>query len=309
MTMKILFLVRDMKEVIKKTKQEDLINHIDRVSMFEKFHDVMWWGPFRNGYDERVPITKLVDKFKPDIIFKYGFRMPFEIDIDKVTIPKIIYLVDYFPQYLSYKGVQQKYTEYLTKVHFDAVIGPVTYIERYALQTKITDQAYTVPFGVNIDRFKKFNINKKIDVAAMFVSRDDVYPNRMIIKTMIESLGLNILTGKKSVDKYVESINKTKIFVTSNNIFHSLSMKYTEVMSCGTFLLADRPEDLGLFGYKDGYHLVIYNGLDDLRDKIFYFLDHEKEREEIAVNGMNFVRKNFSNEMECSRILKIMEGF
>jgi spore maturation protein CgeB len=86
-------------------------------------------------------------------------------------------------------------------------------------------------------------------------------------------------------------------------------MKYTEAMACGTFVLADKPEDLDNFGYIDGKHLVIYNDLKDLKDKIRYYLEHEYEREEIAKNGMKFVRENFNNDVITSMMLSKIKAF
>ena len=103
------------------------------------------------------------------------------------------------------------------------------------------------------------------------------------------------------MDDYLVTLNASKIFITSNNIFGSLSMKYTECMSCGTFMLADKPEDLDEFGYKDGKHLVIYKDINDMKDKINYYLENEEEREEIAKKGMDFVRKNYSNKATVIR--------
>ena len=77
-------------------------------------------------------------------------------------------------------------------------------------------------------------------------------------------------------------------------------MKYTEAMACGAMVLADEPEDLTRQGFKRNHHLVLYNGIDDLKNKIQYYLKHDEERKEIATNGMNFVKKNHS----CSRRVK-----
>ena len=84
-------------------------------------------------------------------------------------------------------------------------------------------------------------------------------------------------------------------------------MKFTEVLSCGTFLLANKPEDFDDVGLKDGEHLVIYNDFKDLKDKINYYLKHDNEREEIAKNGMNFVRKNHSNAKRIQEMTEIIQ--
>uniref|UniRef100_A0A6M3KJ62 Putative glycosyltransferase n=1 Tax=viral metagenome TaxID=1070528 RepID=A0A6M3KJ62_9ZZZZ len=295
--MKILIVVRDMLKVGK----QDLLSHHFFVSEFEKHHDVIWWGPLRDGYDESRPITDVVNEHKPDILFKYGFRMPFEIDMDKVKIPKTIYLVDYFPAFKNYAGCKQQYYEYLKKVQFDVVFVPVTYMVNYVYRTRITSHPVIMPFSVNTDYFKKMDIKKTIDVSAMFIIRDDVYPNRRMVVEAISRMNIRSYLKKICMKDYLVTLNASRIFVTSNNIFGSLSMKYTECMSCGTFMLADKPEDLEEFGYKDGKHLVIYKDINDMKNKINYYLENEEEREKIAKKGMDFVRKNYSNKATVIR--------
>ena len=95
--------------------------------------------------------------------------------------------------------------------------------------------------------------------------------------------------------KYIDCINKSKICIISTNVFNSPNMKFTEFTSCGSFVLSDRPADMKELGFKDGEHIVIYKDLNDLKKKIRYYLKHEKERELIAKNGMNFTRKYHNN--------------
>ena len=61
-------------------------------------------------------------------------------------------------------------------------------------------------------------------------------------------------------------------------------------------------------GFKDGKHLVIYRDMNDLRNKIKYYLKHEKEREAIAKNGMEFTRENHNNNIRVKEMLGFIEG-
>jgi spore maturation protein CgeB len=83
-------------------------------------------------------------------------------------------------------------------------------------------------------------------------------------------------------------------------------MRYTEVLACGGFLLADKPEDLEKLGYVDGKHLVIYKDLKDLENKIYYYLKHEKEREKIAKEGMKFVLQNHTTDIRVKEFTDIV---
>ncbi len=65
------------------------------------------------------------------------------------------------------------------------------------------------------------------------------------------------------------------------NTFLSNQPQIFEAMACGAFVLTDRQKDcLRLF--KDGEHLVYFDGPQDLRDKARYYLDNEDKRRRIA---------------------------
>ena len=64
-----------------------------------------------------------------------------------------------------------------------------------------------------------------------------------------------------------------------------------------------------MLGFNDGEHLVLFHNMDDFKDKVEYFLKHDKEREEIAANGMKFVRENFNNEKRAREFIDIIERY
>ena len=68
----------------------------------------------------------------------------------------------------------------------------------------------------------------------------------------------------------------------------SASPRCYEIMACGGFLLTDaRPELLELF--VDGRDMVVFDGVDDLDDKIKYYLSRPRQRVKIATSGMKAV--------------------
>jgi spore maturation protein CgeB len=84
-------------------------------------------------------------------------------------------------------------------------------------------------------------------------------------------------------------------------------MKYTEYLACGGFLLADKPDEMKHLGYVNNKHFVIYDNMKDLRKKIIYYMSHDAERNKIAKQGMNFVRKNHSCEVRVKEMTKIIK--
>jgi len=63
-------------------------------------------------------------------------------------------------------------------------------------------------------------------------------------------------------------------------------------------------------GFVDGEHLVLYDGIQDLKEKVFYYLDydHEAERERIAASGMKFVQSRHTNRLRVKYLSHIIES-
>ena len=83
-----------------------------------------------------------------------------------------------------------------------------------------------------------------------------------------------------------------KIFRASK-INLNISLRVLDVLGCGGFLLTNyQPELLEYF--EPGMDLVIYNDMVDLVTKVEYYLKHDKERNAIAKNGYEKVKKLFN---------------
>jgi hypothetical protein len=301
--MRAIYLIRNMQ--VLPAGQSSLVPHIHFVEEFKNFIDeILWWGDNQPNIDLKKPMPELVSEYKPDFVFKYGFRTVEEIDMGSVRVPKIIYLVDFFPPKGQYPG-QANLVPYMKRCKYDLAIVSSTRCKEYLDELGVVGETILVPWGVNIDVVKNLSLQKTLDVCAIFTIRDDVYPLRTKLVQKIEEHGFSFARKTRQFVKYIEAINQSKVCVTSNNIFSSLSFKYTETMACGTLMLADHPEDMDLYGYKDGEHFVIWDGLDDLIDKIKYYISHETEREAIAKNAMEYVRAKFSTKAIVGQIIDI----
>ena len=158
-----------------------------------------------------------------------------------------------------------------------------------------------------VHKYKDLNLEKEIDIMATFNVVNYLYPYRSELQSFINNLPYKSFTKSVFHDEYIKKINQSKIFITSNNVYNSLNMKYTEVLACGTLLFANRPEDLDDIELKDEEHLIIYKDFKDLKEKIDYYLKNDKEREEIAKNGMKLVREKHSNDIRIQEMTNIIK--
>jgi spore maturation protein CgeB len=78
-----------------------------------------------------------------------------------------------------------------------------------------------------------------------------------------------------------------------------------EIMSCGGFQLVDRRSGLnGLF--EEGEEVVIFDDLNDLRQKIDHYLKHQDEAYRISENGKNRVITDHTYEKRMEEMLEII---
>lgn len=273
-----------------------------------KHHEVTYYGEGYQNFILGKSIPEVIHGQNFDLILTYGLKYtePF-IGLGDITdIPKVHIAVDYFAD--STSGTYERNHKMFNRDKYDLFFGTCGHVVRNLILNKVCKKAFVLPFSIDINIYKKLNENKIYDVFAVFNTNDKVYPNRRSIQKMLLKDN-TIKTYIKSVnhEQYIQKINQSKICITSNNKFKSFSIKYTEFLSCGSFMLADKPEDFDEFGYVDKQHLVLYNDLNELKEKIIYYLNHEKEREEIAKAGMDFVRKNHNNEIRVQQFTDVIK--
>lgn len=110
-------------------------------------------------------------------------------------------------------------------------------------------------------------------------------------------------------EQMVEAINGARIVINlpiggfkSGNIPHRIF----EVLACGSLLLTNElPEDSRLF--EDRKHLVYYNA-ENIEELIAYYLEHEQEREAIAIAGYKEVLAKHTVSHRVRQILDDANG-
>ena len=275
-------------------------------------HEVTYYGSGYSGYKKNLTVSKIIKQLKTpfDLILTYEAKYSsFVKGLENVNnIPKAHIQIDYSKATKNWDGAARKETveKFLRLNKYDIFFVTSTSNQSAFKESLNTHMVYVLPFSVDINRYKNKNKNKDFDVMATFTARPDVYPNRSKIQKMVKQMGIQSFTRRAIHNQYIDAINRSKIFIISNNFNRRLSMKYTEALACGTFVLADRPEDFELQGFVDGEHLVLYDGVDDLKKKITYYLKHDKERIAIANKGMKFVRKHHSGARRCRQFTKII---
>ena len=82
-------------------------------------------------------------------------------------------------------------------------------------------------------------------------------------------------------------------------------MRAFDIMGNKGFLISNYQEDYEEY-FKAGEDYIYYTDYEDLGRKAEYFLGHEKEREEIALNGYRKVKEYHTYEKRVETMMEIV---
>ena len=108
--------------------------------------------------------------------------------------------------------------------------------------------------------------------------------------------------GQRLFEEAAEVYRKSKI-VFNTAADDDINMRVFEVCGTGAFLLTEWVPTLHEIG-EDGVHFVTYNTMEEAKEKAHYYLEHEDEREAIALAGMKHI---LANHTYSDRIQRAME--
>jgi len=124
-------------------------------------------------------------------------------------------------------------------------------------------------------------------------------------KANVKIAGLSDWLGSPDYQHY---INGAKIGIGANSFNRKKysSDRIGNYMACGTFYLAHYFEGIEEI-FERGVELDWFKTIEEMEEKIDYYLSHEKERKQIAKNGKYFVLKHFDCKPLVANILNIIE--
>ena len=300
-------------------------NHINRFNWGHQLfkneigrqHEVTYYGEGFSNFKQDLSIPKFIEKRKRkgfpnfDLIITYETKWIKDFKgIEDVDIPKAHIVIDYVKPRGNFKGfsVWPTVNSNLLKIKPDIIFARTIKDVEDLKRNLNFKNVFFLPFSVDTYKYKDIGLSRNIDVMASFTINKEVYPLRHEIQRIITRMPITSCTKRIVKQQYINKLNRSKIFINSGSVKKRLNMKFTESLSCGTFLLTEEAEDMDYIGLKNGEHLVTFKNLKDLKEKIKYYLNHEKKRKLIGRKGMKFVRANHSNIKRVKQMIdKIKE--
>ncbi|MBD5522635.1 MAG: glycosyltransferase [Lachnospiraceae bacterium] len=99
--------------------------------------------------------------------------------------------------------------------------------------------------------------------------------------------------------------SKINLNMTMRPIETGLSLRIWDVLGCGGFLISNYQAEIPEY-FEIGKDLEVYESTEDLINKIDYYLRHDEERMEIAINGYEKVAKYHTYEMRLAEMIRIL---
>ena len=97
--------------------------------------------------------------------------------------------------------------------------------------------------------------------------------------------------------------SKINLNISLKSILTGIPLRAFEIMGSGGFLASNYQEDFLEF-FRPDEDFICYMSLEELMDKVEYYMVHEKERLEIAENGYRKVKMEHTYKQRVDNILE-----
>ncbi|MDE6387384.1 MAG: glycosyltransferase [Lachnospiraceae bacterium] len=119
--------------------------------------------------------------------------------------------------------------------------------------------------------------------------------------------GVNCRNGVSTLTEMpkVFHAGKINLNMTMRPIETGLSLRVWDILGCGGFLLTNYQAEIPDY-FEIGKDLETYESMNELEQKIQYYLTHEEERIEIAISGYEKVAKFHTYEHRIADMIRIL---
>lgn len=276
-------------------------------------------------------IKKTLREFLPDFIMGYGTTNLFTVKVGtssqvdiftRLGIPSVSIFYDSPTDYRLFDGLHNAFHP---DYHYFFI-----WDKHYTEEMKKLghEKSYYFPIATNTRRFKKLPFNEadaeKYGADVSFVGSYTV-KREVILSRLLDNFNLTIWgydwerAGDKRFAPLVRGVadnmkelvkvynySKVNINITVDQGISSLNMRVFDCLASGGFLISDHKADFDtLFDGKN--EAVTFREAKELPQLVRYYLDHEKERKEIAKNGRRRVLAEHSYHKRVEQMLETLE--
>lgn len=176
-----------------------------------------------------------------------------------------------------------------------------------------------VPFYYFTERFKQ---NDKAAMAHLYLGNKVTEQERLhLLKAVSENFDLKLYTNSdpsslpaadfkglaesRNEMPKVFHLSKINLNLTSKPIRTGLPLRIWDILGAGGFLLTNYQSEIGEY-FEIGKEVEVFSSEEELLQKIQYYLEHQKEREQIARCGYEKAKEMYSLRHRVEQILEII---
>lgn len=151
---------------------------------------------------------------------------------------------------------------------------------------------------------RKLTGQQRVEILQMLSER---YRLKVYTPEHVESLGTCNMGPVDYVHEMPQVFKASKINLnmTLRSIQSGIPLRAMDIMGCGGFLLTNYQSDFDEY-FEAGVDYVYYVDNEDLLYKVDYYLEHEEERKQIALNGYRKMQENHTYKHRVKVILEMV---
>jgi hypothetical protein len=251
----------------------------------------------RPGYDSQVFLPQIINSFheKPYFYLWVDPAGPyFPLGIEDLSILTACYIID------VHLG---KWRQEVAKF-FDVVfIAQKDYVDTY--RTILGhDQVFWLPLAAATDVHKQLDLPRIYDVG--FVGNIAVAHRNTQrlhqLKLIAENFRTNDFYRFYPPEEVGQVYSQSRI-VFNMSIAGDLTMRIFEGTLCGALVISDSAKNGLNELFHVGKEIVLYTNVDDLLEKIQFYLAHDNKREQIAVDGQKRASQEHTYHHRVNKIM------
>jgi hypothetical protein len=278
---------------------------------FAKQHQVTyvgtsWAAHHQPGFAPNVDLAALVARLDtPPDLFVYidsGNVAYAPVGLEKLPCPTAAYLIDAYP---PHTGLINKFRLRLAPL-FDYVFVAHRGCEALYSSWRSDLPVHWLPLACDPEIHRDHQLERIYDIG--FVGQVNAsYPNRVrALKALSARYRLNDYSRPYYMEEMARIYSESKI-VFNITLQGLLNCRIFEAPPCGALLLTEHSDHNGQGElFTEGEHFVTFRDVDDLIQKVDYYLAHVEEREKIARAGQAHVLQHHTYANRVQTLLDVI---
>lgn len=254
-------------------------------------------------------LEKVCDKYKPNVIFfsmimgQMKYLNP-SLEIIKRLKEKGHYICFIWPDIQQAFGMNELLAlDEVADLHIS-----------HACESNIKDNKKILNTWTPIDPKLYFPISNQ-DIPVSFIGSTRYADRQQYLQYALQkelpiAIGGGQRESKMTSEQYAQMIKKSRIsinFSASPGGDHQLKGRVFESIACGSMLLESQNEITPLF-FEPGKEFIQFGTMDDMVEKITYYLNHEEDRKKIAQAGLKRFQENWTAKHFWDKVFQRIEN-